>query len=402
MSGRKHIAIAGGGLVGAVTALALQQRGFDISLIDRERPVPGPQGLGMDIRNVALSHSSRRLIESLVDWPEQAGEFKAMHVWEQWGVNSLHFDAADLGCDCLGWVAEVAPLLSELWQTIETTPSIQTVFGEVESVTEREGSVTLCLQERSIEADLLIASDGARSGVRNHLKVPTQIRPTGQMALTTVVELEHSHQHTAWQRFLVDGPLAFLPSKQENYCSVVWSQSQQSLDANLAMSDGEFCQHIGRAMESRFGDVTAVAQRLSFPLQQQLASTAQPLPRVLLIGDALRVVHPLAGLGVNLGFEDVRGLLGSVDAMDGDLVPRGFTKFARQRLLKSRLMLGVLSGLQTLYGQSGPLTSWVRNIGVGAVNTTDWLKQQIMLEALGGFDALDAAENVKNNARLAL
>ena len=69
MSGRKHIAIAGGGLVGAVTALALQQRGFDISLIDREQPVPGPQGLGMDIRNVALSHSSRRLIESLVDWP---------------------------------------------------------------------------------------------------------------------------------------------------------------------------------------------------------------------------------------------------------------------------------------------------------------------------------------------
>ena len=48
------------------------------------------------------------------------------------------------------------------------------------------------------------------------------------------------------------------------------------------------------------------------------------------------------------------------------------------------------------------MTSWVRNIGVGAVNTTDWLKQQIMLEALGGFDALDAAENVKNNARLAL
>ncbi len=55
MSGRKHIAIVGGGLVGAVAALALQQRGFDISLIDRERPVPGPQGLGMDIRNVALS-----------------------------------------------------------------------------------------------------------------------------------------------------------------------------------------------------------------------------------------------------------------------------------------------------------------------------------------------------------
>jgi 2-octaprenylphenol hydroxylase len=395
MSARKHIVVAGGGLVGAVTALALQQRGFQISLIDRARPVPGPQGLGMDIRNVALSQGSRRLIESLVDWPEQAGEFKAMHVWEQWGVNSLHFDAADLGCDCLGWVSEVAPLLSVLWQKIEATPDIQTVFGEVESVSEQSDSVTLRLTDRSIEADLLVASDGARSGVRNYLRVPTQIRPTAQVALTTVVALEQSHQQAAWQRFLVDGPLAFLPSKHENYCSVVWSQSPQSLEINLAVSDEVFCQRIGRAMESRFGEVTAVAQRLSFPLQQQLASTAQPLPRVLLIGDALRVVHPLAGLGVNLGFEDVRGLLACVDTMGGDLVPAGFTKFARQRLLKSQVMLGIMSGLQTLYGQSDPLTSWVRNVGVGAVNKMDWLKQQIMTEALGGHEALDAAKDAK-------
>ncbi|MGB0997318.1 MAG: FAD-dependent monooxygenase [Pseudomonadales bacterium] len=395
MSARKHIVVAGGGLVGAVTALALQQRGFQISLIDRARPVPGPQGLGMDIRNVALSQGSRRLIESLVDWPEQAGEFKAMHVWEQWGVNSLHFDAADLGCDCLGWVSEVAPLLSLLWQKIEATPDIQTVFGEVESVSEQSDSVTLRLTDRSIEADLLVASDGARSGVRNYLRVPTQIRPTAQVALTTVVALEQSHQQAAWQRFLVDGPLAFLPSKHENYCSVVWSQSPQSLETNLAVSDEVFCQRIGRAMESRFGEVTAVAQRLNFPLQQQLASTAQPLPRVLLIGDALRVVHPLAGLGVNLGFEDVRGLLACVDTMGGDLLPAGFTKFARQRLLKSQVMLEIMSGLQMLYGQSDPLTSWVRNVGVGAVNKMDWLKQQIMTEALGGHEALDAAKDAK-------
>ena len=106
-------------------------------------------------------------------------------------------------------------------------------------------------------------------------------------------------------------------------------------------------------MESRFGEVTAVAQRLSFPYNNSWPAR-QPLPRVLLIGMPCGLLHPLAGLGVNLGFEDVRGLLACVDTMGGDLVPDGFTKFARQRLLKSQVMLGIMSGLQTLYGQSDP------------------------------------------------
>ena len=242
--------------------------------------------------------------------------------------------------------------------------------------------------EETLHADFLFAADGARSAVRNLLEVATDIWPTGQSALTTVVETEHSHEHTAWQRFLVDGPLAFLPSKHEHYCSVVWSQSPASLETNLGLADDEFSHRVGAALENRLGRIVQVAQRLSFPLQQQLARSAQPRPRVLLIGDALRVVHPLAGLGVNLGLEDVSALLQRVDETTADIAPECFTKFARQRLLKSQLTLRIMAGLKTLYGQPAPLLSWIRNVGVGAVNQSDWLKRQIMIEALGGHEVL--------------
>lgn len=388
MSSGQHIAIAGAGPVGAVAALALQQRGFAVTIIDRIKPMPGPHGLGMDIRNVALSRGSRQLIESLITWPQQAGMFKTMHVWEQWGVNALNFDAAELGSDCLGWIAEVAPLLQALWQQLEANADIRVVLGDIQAVETDATGVMVTVAEETLHADFLFAADGARSAVRNLLEVATDIWPTGQSALTTVVETEHSHEHTAWQRFLVDGPLAFLPSKHEHYCSVVWSQSPASLETNLGLADDEFSHRVGAALENRLGRIVQVAQRLSFPLQQQLARSAQPRPRVLLIGDALRVVHPLAGLGVNLGLEDVSALLQRVDETTADIAPECFTKFARQRLLKSQLMLRIMAGLKTLYGQPAPLLSWIRNVGVGAVNQSDWLKRQIMIEALGGHEVL--------------
>ena len=388
MSSGQHIAIAGAGPVGAVAALALQQRGFAVTIIDRIKPMPGPHGLGMDIRNVALSRGSRQLIESLITWPQQAGMFKTMHVWEQWGVNALNFDAAELGSDCLGWIAEAAPLLQALWQKLEANADIRVVLGDIQAVETDATGVMVTVAEETLHADFLFAADGARSAVRNLLEVATDIWPTGQSALTTVVETEHSHEHTAWQRFLVDGPLAFLPSKHEHYCSVVWSQSPASLETNLGLADDEFSHRLGAALENRLGRIMQVAQRLSFPLQQQLARSAQPRPRVLLIGDALRVVHPLAGLGVNLGLEDVSALLQRVDETTADLAPECFTKFARQRLLKSQLMLRIMAGLKTLYGQPAPLLSWIRNVGVGAVNQSDWLKRQIMIEALGGHEVL--------------
>jgi len=388
MSSGQHIAIAGAGPVGAVAALALQQRGFAVTIIDRIKPMPGPHGLGMDIRNVALSRGSRQLIESLITWPQQAGMFKTMHVWEQWGVNALNFDAAELGSDCLGWIAEVAPLLQALWQQLEANTDIRVVLGDIQAVETDATGVMVTVAEETLHADFLFAADGARSAVRNLLEVATDIWPTGQSALTTVVETEHSHEHTAWQRFLVDGPLAFLPSKHEHYCSVVWSQSPASLETNLGLADDEFSHRLGAALENRLGRIVQVAQRLSFPLQQQLARSAQPRPRVLLIGDALRVVHPLAGLGVNLGLEDVSALLQRVDETTADIAPECFTKFARQRLLKSQLMLRIMAGLKTLYGQPAPLLSWIRNVGVGAVNQSDWLKRQIMIEALGGHEVL--------------
>lgn len=381
------VIVAGGGPVGVATALSLAELGFTVTLVDRGRPQPGLAAFGMDVRNVALSPQSAALLKQVDAWPSQAAAYQKMRVWEERGTSQLEFDAASVGRSELGWLVEVAPLLERLWQALEAQPNVSLVFGSVVDVAPTDTGVTLCIDNdgkiNELQAQLLIASDGANSAVRQALNVLIRNWQTGQMAVTTVVRTERPHDDTAWQRFLLDGPLALLPSTNPHLCSIVWSQSEVQAGVRMGLADADFCAVLTRASEGCLGQIQEAAPRQAFPLNQQLAATANPHQRVLLLGDALRVVHPLAGLGVNLGFEDLQELL-SVMARGVDFnLPGQWDKFARQRLLRSEIMLRSLKGLKELYGNDNPWVGWLRNAGVGWFGRRQWLQRKAIEEATG-------------------
>ena len=388
------ILVAGAGPVGAVAALSLSERGYQVTLIDRSPPKAGISAFDTDVRNVALSPRSAALIQDLDAWPEQAAPYHRMRVWEERGSSALDFDAASVNRDELGWLVEVGPLLNRLWEKLEANDNIQVLLGMTKGVNPSHDGILLTLdqleagKEGTIEvgADFLIACDGARSAVREALNLPLRHWRTGQMALTTVVRTQNPHSYTAWQRFLLDGPLALLPSKDPHLCSIVWSQSEANAEARAALTDAEFCRVLTRASEGCLGEVQAVGPRQVFPLNQQLAATAYPNERVLLLGDALRVIHPLAGLGVNLGFEDLQEMLHVVKPGTDLGVSGLWDKFARQRLLRSELVLRSLDGLRRLYAQDDPWLGLLRNTGVDWFGRRRWLQRKAIEEATGLHD----------------
>ncbi|MBL6815368.1 MAG: FAD-dependent oxidoreductase [Pseudomonadales bacterium] len=391
----RSILVVGAGPVGAAAALSLAERGYQITLVDRAPPQPATSAFGMDVRNVALSPRSAALLQKIDAWPEQAAAYHSMRVWEERGSSALDFAAASVNRQELGWLVEVGPLLESLWQRLEVHPNVQIVLGTTQRVTPGHHSIVLTLKPSQtgtnaqgqapidLTAEFLIACDGASSAVRENLGVDLRHWRTGQMALTTVVRTQQPHGHTAWQRFLLDGPLALLPSKDPYLCSIVWSQSEDNARARLALDDVDFCRLLTRASEGCLGEVQAVGPRQAFALHQQLAATAYPHARALLLGDALRVIHPLAGLGVNLGFEDLQALLDFLPP-DTDLGVAGrWDKYARQRLLRSELVLRGLDGLRRLYAQDNPWVGWLRNAGVGWFSRRQWLQRKAIEEATG-------------------
>ncbi len=387
MSGVSDVLVVGGGLVGAATALGAAAAGRKVVLVDRTRPRESPGRFGVDIRNVACAPASRSLLESLGIWGElRPAPYVRMRVWEERGTAELDFDAADAGRTELGWILENGPTVQALWRHLEGEANVDIVVGKLDGIDVQGDGVRLGVDGRCLESRLLIGVDGARSEVRERLGVAVRTLATGQQALATVVRTEAGHQGVAYQRFLLDGPLALLPSREPNLSSVVWSQSPEAALRRQNLDEAAFCAELAMALEGRLGGIEAADDRLTFPLSQHVVADFNPAPRVLLIGDAARVLHPLAGLGANVGFEDTRDLLAILGRLPRDAdpgTPGIWRAFARRRGVRAGMMVAAMSAFRQGYAGSGPLQTWVRNRAIGWVQNTPLVKQQIIREALG-------------------
>jgi len=398
------VVVAGGGLVGAAAALVAARHGLSVVLLDRAEPRVRRGALGFDTRTVALNPSSAELLSELGVFDALAKEaFTRVYVWEEHGTRHIEFDASEVNRRELGWIVEVSPTVDALWGALRREPQIEVCVGaEVSGVASDGDAVVVRAGEQSIRASLLIAADGGESAVRALLGVDTERFATGQSAIATIVQTEKHHAHTAAQCFLHSGPIALLPLPSgsglasdlsgsglardpDHFVSVVWSQRDADAKARLALDDAAFAREVERATESRLGRVLAVDARASFPLTQSLAQRFQPLPRVLLVGDAARVLHPLAGQGVNLGFEDVRGIrdiirdAGRAALADGEV----WRALARRRRVRGEIMVRAMDAFRALYASSDPTLQWLRNVGVDLVNRTPLVKVELMREALG-------------------
>ena len=382
---RSRVAVIGGGMVGAVAALCLEAQGFPVTVIDRRRPQRQQGRLGLDIRHVALSPGSRALLQSVDIWPTStASAFRRMCVWEQWGTGVVRFDAAELGRQEMGWLVEASPLVLAAWARMAAAPGIEVLLAEIAGLEVSDDGVQVQFVDASSRTfDFVVAADGANSVAHQALDVSLSRDNLDQVAIATVIRTARTHAQTAWQCFLNEGPLALLPALDAQVCSVVWSQTAATAARRMQLDDAAFCGELERASEGRLGAIEAVDERFSFPLIQQRVRCSVPHPRVVLAGDALRVIHPLAGQGVNLGFDDVQALL-RVATQHMDLTTPGIWRaYARQREAASQLMMHAMAALQKIYTTPEPTTALLRQLGIRSFNALGGLKRQVMRQAMG-------------------
>ncbi len=305
--GQVDVAIVGAGVVGAMCALALAKLGLEVALVEGREP-PRWSAENPDLRVYAFAPDNAALLQECGVWDAvlaaRAPAYRRMRVWDAAGGDELAFDADALGRDQLGWIIENNLLVDRLWAALPAAGVRLHCPARVESMEQDEEGVRLRLDNGTrVDARLAIAADGADSTLRELAGLQVSAHDYAQRGVVAFVDTEASNEATAWQRFLPSGPLAFLPFV-DGRSSIVWTLPDSEAERVLALDDGAFNRELTLAFAAHLGEVRVVSKRAAFPLRRQLAES-YIAGKVLLMGDAAHVVHPLAGQGVNLGLRDV-------------------------------------------------------------------------------------------------
>ena len=398
------VVIIGGGMVGTSLAVALASqrvaRPLRIALIEAQAPAAMPvieNDTSFEPRVSALTQASRQLFNNLGVWPRIArqryGLMEQMRVWDADGTGHIEFSGEDIGQSALGFIVENHITVAALFERLQEFDNVELIApARIEGLSKyQQGQRTILLEEgRELFAHLVVGADGAMSRVRELAGISHHEKSYQQSAIVTTVKTEQPHQHTAWQRFLDTGPLAFLPLRScegdDHRCSIVWSLDDEELDAKMALDDEDFAAALARAFENRLGAITAVDQRFSFPLRQRHADQYVQ-DGLALVGDAAHTIHPLAGQGVNLGLMDAAVLTEELIRASRRQLELGdlsvLQRYQRRRRGDNALMMGTMSGFKLLFGESALPVRWLRNTGMNWLNELGPVKNRVVTNAMG-------------------
>ncbi len=383
------IAVVGAGMVGAAAALALARAGFVVCLLDAG-PAPVAPSTEMDLRVVALAPSSARLLAEVGAWARMDHArncaFEAMHVWDAETGLELDFDARLINAQCLGWIVENRHASWSIWQALAESGVRTFTDVTVRGYAAQDTHAALELANgEHLRVRLVVAADGHGSSLRKLAGIHVAGRDYGQRAIVAHLAPERAHEHTAWQRFLQGGPLALLPLA-DGRVSLVWSLPEPEASRVLALNDAEFAAAVGVASDFRLGSLSVASGRAAFPLRLQLAQRFA-MPRLVLVGDAAHMVHPLAGQGVNLGLRDVRELvevLSGAGASGADFAaPAALARYARRRRSADALDAWSFDAIERCFGARALPLVVARAFGMGLVQHAPPLKRLLARHAAG-------------------
>jgi 2-polyprenylphenol 6-hydroxylase len=399
------VAVVGGGIAGKACALGLAQMGLQTIQIapDLANPCPSPQGHQWGQRIYAFSPSTQKLLSSLQIWDaldhSRMQSVRDMRIYGDRGQKSdqLHLSAFESGTPQLAWIGESNLIEHTLDQASRFQNKLERLSDTLQTIeTDQEGATLHLTNDGSVRALLVIAADGANSAIRSAIGIEASEDSYSQNAVVANWICTHPHLETAYQWFLPGGDIVAMLPLPNQQVSMVWSTSPEKAAELLQLDQASWGKQFegiaGGAILKQLGSLTLNSPAAAFPLRKIRAKRfigPEQSPKVILVGDAAHVMHPLAGQGLNLGLRDVATLLHILRQRESFRLPNDLVllrRYERQRQGDTNALLWVTDKLKKLFSGSSNAERQIRNWGLGLVNKSHFIKRRLIERALGDID----------------
>lgn len=384
------VAIVGGGLVGCSLAVALARTGRRVALVEAQ-PARS-EAATWDERCIALNAASRLILESLDLWQAlraQAEPITATHISERGRFGAARFTAAQAGLPALGYNTPLRAINQALWDRCGADGTHILRPARLAALDVLGHVAVLRLEtpqgEHIVHARLLVAADGMRSAVREHLGLGARTHDYAQSAIVTAIRPQYPHQGVAYERFLPTGPLAVLPKPddaQGHACSLVWTVPSDQLASFEAWDEATFLAQAMQQFGERLGRFHALGRRQSYPLARVM-SAQLCAARTVFVGNAAQNLHPVAAQGFNLGLRDAATLAALLEGQDDPGAPALLDRYRQEREDDRQRVSTFTDGLVRLFSNRVPGLHRLRHLGLLALELDSPVRDAVLRQNLG-------------------
>ena len=371
---QQPIVISGAGILGCYISCALSLQGIDSIVLEKK-----DDEVEDSVRTITLNPFSKNLLDK-IGIENDYSMINKMEVKDFDGTGKIVFKSSEIGMDHLAYVSDFATLL----MAVRKKASEKILYKEEIIDIDNKGDlneVTLS-SGKVIKTNLIISSDGKNSKLAN--KIPKSDKDYFQTALTFLASAEKDMNMSAFQIFSDNGICAFMPTRKkgEDFVTVVWSISDDLIENGYEDFIEENLEKISRKIGNSF-QIRSKVQ--SFKLSSHNRSSYIDFP-VVLVGDSAHSIHPLAGQGINLGFEDANSLVKKIiKTNDSDAInfKESLNAYSNERRLQNEIMLKTMDGFVALFNERNPYIRFLRNFGLNAFNQSKFLKSFFVKAASG-------------------
>ena len=396
------VLIVGAGMVGSALAVALGRNNISVALFDRYPPKAFSHEQLPDIRVSALSYASEQILKQLSAWePMQAMRmcpYRKMAVWEKLGgvldifptrPNKTVFNAHDIEHEQLGFIVENRVTQLGLHQAIAQLKNVELHCpARIKKIDTIDHALELD-DGRRFQGKLIVGADGANSQVRKAANLGLSQRDYEQQCLVSTVEIEGGAKDITWQAFTPTGPESFLPLPDiegKSYGSVVWYNLPKKVKQLMELDEEEFLNEMKASFPRELPPIKVVHERSTFPLTKRHAQHYYK-DGIVLVGDAAHTINPLAGQGVNLGFQDVAWLAEILvhAHQTGEHIgsPAVLFRYEKNRRPENQAMMSIMDGFYHSFSNNKKPLKLFRNIGLALAGRFTPAVKQVMKYAMG-------------------